>query len=201
MRVSGDRLTKLASRIQERKEITIRSLNMKRYQDEVDKLKVLYNQAWSNNWGFIPMTDPEFDQLAAELKAILDPDLVLIAEKDGKTVGFSLTLPDLNQPLKLVNPRPSTPEWWAMAQLAWHWKIRRQVNYIRVFALGVIPEYRKLGIDALLYHLTAQAAARKGIKIAEMSWILDNNDNMNRPIQAMGGQVYKTYRFYEKKLG
>ncbi|MGB2955299.1 MAG: GNAT family N-acetyltransferase [Anaerolineales bacterium] len=200
MDFTGERLDKLTTRILERKNITIRNLDMKKYADEVNKVKLLYNNAWSKNWGFIPMTDPEFDQLADELQSILDPDLVFLAEKDGKTVGFSLTLPDLNEPLRLAYPKPNTPEWWTMAKLVWQWKIRRKVNWIRVFALGVIPEYRNLGIDALFYFKTAQAALKKGIKMAEMSWILDNNDLMNKPIIAMGGEVYKTYRYYEKDL-
>jgi GNAT superfamily N-acetyltransferase len=173
---------------------------MKEYDKEADKLKVLYNQAWSKNWGFIPMTDAEFDQLAKELRDIIDPDLVFIAERDGQAVGFSLSLPDLNEPLRLAYPRPDIPDWWSMIKLAWHWKIRRKLSWVRVFALGVIPEYRQLGIDVLFYYKTAQAALNKGLNMAEMSWILDNNDLMNRPIIAMGGKVYKTYRFYEKAL-
>ncbi len=200
MDITGERLDKLTTRILERKNITIRNLDMKKYADEVKKLKLLYNNAWSKNWGFIPMTDPEFDQLADELHSILDPDLVFLAEKDGKSVGFSLTLPDLCEPLRLAYPKPNIPEWWTMAKLVWQWKIRRKVSWIRVFALGVIPEYRNLGIDALFYFKTAQAALKKGIKMAEMSWILDNNDLMNKPIIAMGGEVYKTYRYYEKDL-
>ena len=200
MDITGDRLDKLTTRILERKNITIRNLDMKKYDEEVGKVKLLYNNAWSKNWGFIPMTDLEFDQLAGELHSIIDPDLVFIAEKDGKTVGFSLTLPNLNEPLRLAYPKPNTPEWWTMVKLVWQWKIRRKVGWIRVFALGVIPEYRKMGIDALFYFKTAQAALKKGIKMAEMSWILDNNDLMNRPIIAMGGEVYKTYRYYEKDI-
>jgi len=200
MDITGERLDKLTTRILERKNITIRNLDMKKYDEEVNKVKLLYNNAWSKNWGFIPMTDPEFDQLADELHDILDPDLVFLAEKDGKTVGFSLTLPDLNEPLHLAYPKPNTPEWWTMAKLVWQWKIRRKVSWIRVYALGVIPEYRKLGIDALFYFKTAQAALKKGIKMAEMGWILDNNDLMNKPIIAMGGEVYKTHRYYEKDL-
>jgi GNAT superfamily N-acetyltransferase len=200
MEITGERLDKLTTRILERKNITIHTLDMKKYAEEVNKFKILYNNAWSKNWGFIPMTNLEFDQLADELHAIIDPDLVFIAEKDGEPVGFSLTLPDLNKPLRLAYPKPNTPEWWTMAKLVWQWKIRRKVSWIRVFALGVIPEYRKLGIDALFYFKTAQAALKKGIKMAEMSWILDNNDLMNKPIIAMGGEVYKTYRYYEKDI-
>ena len=200
MNITGERLDKLTTRILERKNITIYNLDMKKYDEEVNKIKLLYNNAWSKNWGFIPMTDPEFDQLADELRSIIDPDLVFIAEKDGKTVGFSLTLPDLNEPLLLAYPKPTTPEWWTMIKLVWHWKIRRKVSWIRVFALGVIPEYRNLGIDALFYYKSARAALNKGMKMGEMSWILDNNDLMNSPIIAMGGEVYKTYRYYEKDL-
>ncbi len=200
MKNIGDRLDKLTTRIMERKNITIRTINKKRFADEVEKVKVLFNNAWSKNWGFIPFTDAEIDKLAEELFAIIDPDLVLIAEKDGKTVGFSLTLLDLNESLQLAYPKPNSPTWWVMAKMGWFWQIRKQVSWIRVWALGVIPKYRTLGIDALFYYKTAQAALKKGIKMGEMSWILDNNDKMNKPIIAMGGEVYKTYRFYEKSL-
>jgi len=196
----GERLERITTKILERKEVTIRKLNMKIYDEEVAKVKLLYNEAWSQNWGFVPMTDGEFDQLADELHDILDPDLTYIAEKDGKTVGFSITLPDLNEPLLKAYPKPNTPEWWTMVKLVWNWKILKKVSWVRVLVLGVIPEYRTLGIDALFYYKSAQAALKKGMKMAEMSWILDNNDKMNRPIIAMGAEVYKTYRFYEKAL-
>ena len=196
----GERLERITTKILERKEITIRKLNMKIYDEEVAKVKLLYNEAWSQNWGFVPMTDGEFDQLADELHDILDPDLTYIAEKDGKTVGFSITLPDLNEPLLKAYPKPNTPEWWTMVKLVWNWKVLKKVSWVRVLVLGVIPEYRSLGIDALFYFKSAQEALKKGMKMAEMSWILDNNEKMNRPIIAMGGEVYKTYRFYEKDL-
>ena len=184
----------------ERKNITIRNLNMKEYDEVVSKVKVLYNKAWSKNWGFIPFNEAEFNKLAKDLKDVIDPEIVFIAEKDGNTVGFSLSLPDLNEPLRLAYPKPNTPTWWVLAKLFWHWQVRKQVSWIRSYAMGVIPEYRKLGIDALFYYKTALAAAKKGITVAEMSWILDNNDKMNKPIIAMGEQVYKTYRIYEKSL-
>lgn len=200
MKISSERLDRITSRVLARKNITIRKLNMKYFDEEVEQVKVLYNEAWSQNWGFVPMTDGEFQQLADELHDILDPDLVYIAEKDGKTVGFSITLPDLNEPLLKANPKPNSPEWWTMLKLVWNWKVLRKVNWVRVLVLGVIPEYRKLGIDALFYYKTALAAQKKGMRMGEMSWILDNNDRMNRPIIAMGGKVYKTYRFYQKAL-
>jgi hypothetical protein len=146
------------------------------------------------------MTDAEFTAMGAELKQILDPDLTLVGEVDGEPIGVSITLPDLNQPLRTAYPTPKTPEWLTMAKLVWNWKVMRQVTWLRVLILGVLPEYRVRGIDALFYYETAKAAIRKGIKHAEMSWILENNDAISRPIEVMGGQVYKTYRFYEKQF-
>ena len=87
-----------------------------------------------------------------------------------------------------------------MLKLLWHWKVRREVDWLRVFALGVLPEYRGLGVDAMMYLETARRAIPKGYKRAEMSWILETNDMMNRAIRLLGGQVYKTYRMYEISL-
>ncbi|MFO8035069.1 MAG: hypothetical protein R6U57_00355 [Anaerolineales bacterium] len=197
---SSQRLDQLAERILDRRKITVRNINMREFDAEVERVKGLYNSAWSKNWGFVPMDDAEFDHLAEQLHDIIDPDLVYIAEREGQPVGFGLTLLDLNKPLRLAYPTPNGPEWWMMAKLIWHWKILGRVDWVRVFALGVIDQYRSLGIDAILYHKTAKAAIRKGIKYGEMSWILESNTEMNKPIRAMGGEIYKTYRFYEKDL-
>ncbi len=86
-----------------------------------------------------------------------------------------------------------------MVKMVWHWKVRRQVDWLRVFAMGVLPEYRGVGVDALIYLETAKAALRKGYKWAEMSWILENNEMMNRSIELLGGKIYKTYRMYQKR--
>lgn len=192
------KLIRVVEKIKDREDIHIRKLDMKHFDEEVQRVKEIYNQSWARNWGFVPMTEPEFDAMGEELKQILDPDLTLVAEINGKPIGVSITLPDLNQPLRLAFPRPGTPDWWTLVKLAWHWKVMRKVTWTRVLILGVLPEYRALGVDALFYYETAKAALRKGIRHAEMSWILENNDSISRPIRVMGGEVYKTYRFYEK---
>ncbi len=87
-----------------------------------------------------------------------------------------------------------------MLKMLWNWKIRRRMDWLRVFALGVLPEFRGTGVDALMYMDIAENAMRKGYKWAEMSWILENNMMMNRAIEMLGGEVYKTYRMYEKTL-
>lgn len=194
------KLLRVAEKVQRQGRFTVRRLNMKRFDQEVDAVKDVYNRSWERNWGFVPMTDPEFDHLGRQLKSIIDPDLVVIVEREGKTVGFGLTLPDLNQPLRQAYPRPGMPEAVTMLKLLWHWKVRKRVEWMRVFALGVLPEHRGQGVDALMYFETARSAFRKGFKRCEMSWILENNVMMNRAIQFLGGEVYKTYRFYEKQL-
>jgi GNAT superfamily N-acetyltransferase len=195
------KLTRVVEKIRQRRNIHIRKVDLKNYDLEVERVKKIYNQSWAKNWGFVPMTDAEFKAMGAELRQILDPDLTLVAEVDGEPIGVSITLPDLNQPLREAYPMPGKPEWLTMAKLVWNWKVKRQVNWIRVLILGVLPEYRARGVDALFYYETARAALKKGIKYAEMSWILENNDAISRPIEVMGGKIYKTYRFYEKRFG
>jgi GNAT superfamily N-acetyltransferase len=194
------KLSRVTERVKDRRNLTIRPVNMKHFDAEVERLKPIYNSSWSRNWGFVPFTDGEINQLAANLKMLIDPDLVLMVEYEGELVGFSLTVPDLSQALRLAHPGPKTPELWTMLKLLWHWKVLRNIDWIRVIALGVLPEYRGLGVDAMLYLETAKNAARKGYKWAESSWILEDNAMMNRAIQLMGGEVYKTYRMYEKRL-
>jgi GNAT superfamily N-acetyltransferase len=200
VRDTPEKLERVVEKVRQKKRLHIRPIRMKEFDLEVERLKRVYNKSWERNWGFVPMTDPEFDQLAENLKPIIDPDLVLMVEVDGEVVGFSLTVPDLNQPLLHAYPRPNVPELFTMLKLLWHWKVRKRAEWIRVIALGVLPEYRARGIDALMYLETVKRATPKGYNWAEGSWILENNEMMNRAIRMLGGEIYKTYRMYEKKL-
>jgi GNAT superfamily N-acetyltransferase len=195
-----EKLLRVAEKVKQRRNLTVRSMDMRDFDREVERFKRVYNQSWERNWGFVPMNDAEIDHLAKGLKQIIDPDLVIMVEYEGEVVGASLSLPDLNAPLRLAYPSPSTPEIFTMLKLLWHWKIRRKIEWVRVFALGVLPEFRGMGVDAMMYLETAKNAAPKGYRLAEMSWILENNDMMNRAIRLLGGEVYKTYRLYEKQL-
>jgi GNAT superfamily N-acetyltransferase len=194
-----EKLIRVTEKVKERKNFVVRKIRMSEFNQEVERIKPIYNKSWERNWGFVPMTDPEFDKLAKDLKPLLDPNVVILVEQDGEAIGFGLSLPDLCQPLRLAYPRPGQNETITMIKLAWHWKVRRQVDWLRVFALGVLPAYRGTGVDALMYIETAKAAIKRGYKWAEMSWILENNEMMNRSIKMLGGKVYKTYRMYEKK--
>ena len=189
---------RVAEQCRNRENVVIRRIDMKNFGREVEIAKVIYNKAWEQNWGFVPMTDHEIEHLGDELKLIIDPDLVYIAEVDGKPAGICLGVPDVNQALIKASPRPNT---WSLpillGRFLWY---RRQIDTFRLMIMGVIPEYRTLGIDAAFYVETARAAFGKGYEWCEMSWILETNDMMNRIIDRLGGRIYKTYRIYQKPL-
>jgi GNAT superfamily N-acetyltransferase len=173
---------------------------MKDFDQEVERFKRVYNSSWERNWGFVPLTDAEIERMAAEMKPMLDPNIVIMVEREGEVIGVALALPDLCQPLHKAYPRPGTPEILSMAKLLWHWKVRGGIKWMRAYALGVMPEYRGLGVDALMYLETAKNAYRRGYTYAEGSWILENNMMTNRAVQLIGGKIYRTHRVYEKKL-
>lgn len=194
------KLQRVARQVSKRADVRLRPLNMRNFQAEIENIKRVYNRSWERNWGFVPMSDREMEKLARDLKLLLDPELILIAEVAGETVGFGLSLPDLNEPLLKVHPRPGKPEWLTSILYLWHLKVFRKPKWLRVVALGVVPEHRGKGIDALIYYETTRVGLRKGYRQAELSWILASNDMMNRIIRMVGGKVYKTYALYEKSL-
>jgi GNAT superfamily N-acetyltransferase len=190
-----EKLVRVTERVKSRAGITLRFLDMKLFDEELEEAKKVYNKAWQKNWGFVPMTDAEFDKLAADLKQVLDPHLAIIAEIDGEPVGVVVAVPNANQVLKHLNGR-LFPIGWIKA--LWH---SRKVNQARLMILGVVEEHRGRGIESLLIFETFKAAIQNGYLGMEMSWILENNDMMNRVIQnlgdAYGAHVYRTYRIYQ----
>lgn len=192
------KMHRVIGRVKERYGLNVRPIDMKRWDEEIEIVKNIYNNAWQRLWGFVPMTNAEIEHLAENLKLILDPALAFFVERDGEAVGFSLTLPDVNQPLGRIRPGPSQlSSYLAAGRLFLQ---RYNTDLVRVFALGVVEKYRARGVDALLYYETAQAALKRGYTRAEASWILETNENMNRVIAMLGGEVYKKYRIYEKDL-
>lgn len=186
-------LARLA-RAAEGRGISVRPLNAKALQQEAQLIRELYNAAWSENWGFVPMSEAEAAFMACRLRHFLIPDLALIAEWKAKPVGFVLSLPDYNPALSLLQGR-ITP--WGILRFLWR---RRSLNEMRVMAMGILPGYRKRGIDALLIRATIEQARRRGYRRAEPSWILEDNALMRRTIERLGGKVVKRYRLYEESL-
>jgi GNAT superfamily N-acetyltransferase len=192
---AGGRLEKLATAVKVRVPgLTVRPANMKQFQREVEAVKEIYNSAWSHNWGFVPMTDAETESLAKRLKPLIEPELMIMAEVNGKPAAFFVAVPDYNQVLGKINGRLGPV---GIAKFIWY---SRQISDIRIMTMGVKKEYRKKGIEGLLYLEAFKAAMKKGYERAEMSWILEDNVLMQRGCELMGGRLYKKYRIYEKKI-
>jgi GNAT superfamily N-acetyltransferase len=174
--------------------LVIRPLDMKRLSEEVERIKDVYNSAWERNWGFAPLTDAEIARLAHDLKPIADPRFALLAEVHGAPVGFALALPDYNQALRHLNGRLLP---FGFLKLLWY---RRNIDGLRIFTLGLKPEYHRRGIDALFYLRMYQNAIDAGYQSAEASWILEDNWGMRRALERLGAYVHKTYRVYGTPL-
>ena len=175
--------------------IIIRNINLKDFKNEVEKMQEVYNTAWAENTGFVPMTDKEFKYLAKDLKMILDKDFCQLAEHNGKVIGFALAIPDINQVLIKIKRGRLFPTGIFKLLLG-----LKKINYVRVLALGVVEGYRKAGIEACFYAQMIEQAAAKKMKGGEASWILENNELMNKGLVKLNATVYKRYRILEKAL-
>ncbi len=191
------RMLALAEKIASRGRITVRSLDMRRFDEEVAAIHDLYNRAWVHNWGAVAMKREEFFHMAKDMKQILDPELALIAEVDGVAVGFALSIPDINQALIHLRGRLLP---FGIFQLLWHTKVRKTIRGIRTLAMGVVPEYQKRGVDSLLILRTFQNGIRAGYEYSELSWVLETNTLMNSIAQNLGATAYKTYRVMEMPI-
>jgi len=192
---AGGRLEKLASGVRARVPgLTVRPANMKQFHRELETVKDIYNSAWSHNWGYVPMTNEEIEAMAKRLKPLIVPELLIMAEVNGSPAAFFMAVPDYNQVLCKINGRMGPV---GIIKFLWY---SRTIRDIRVLTLGVKEEYRKRGIEGLLYLESFKAAMKKGYERAEMSWILEDNVLMQRGCELMGGKLYKKYRIYEKRL-
>jgi hypothetical protein len=190
----AERLKRGMARVQALANITIRPVEMKRFDAEIEAIQAVYNTAWERNWGFTPMTDAEIRHMARHLKPVVNPRLCVIAEVDGRPVGFCLAVPDYNQALRHVKGRLFP---FGILKLLWH---RRRIDAARVVTLGVMPGFRQKGLDAAMtVHLCIEGP-KAGYPKGECSWILETNWHMRRGMERIGGQVYRTYRVFEKNL-
>lgn len=188
------RLWQLAERLQTRRKVTIRSINMQDFTAEVGRVTAIYNDAWSDNWGFVPMTAAEAQHMAKELRLAILPDLALMAEVDGEVVGCFIAIPDLNQIFQRLRGH-LTP--WGVVRFL---RQRRRLDTVRIAIMGVKQRYRRLGIDLLLYIESWKRAPRVGVVRGEAAWILEDNQLMVRALEDVGAFPYKRYRLYQKAL-
>jgi GNAT superfamily N-acetyltransferase len=190
------KLFRVTEKVMEKEGIRLRPLDKRNIEHEVEFIKKIYNSAWEKNWGFVPLTDHEIEHLVKSLLPLIDTRLVLLAETaDGEPIGVSLTLPDLHQALRWSGGGRMYP--FGLLKFLWH---KRKINQTRLLIMGVAEKYRGRGVDAYFYLTSASKAAEYGYKRMEGSWILETNTMMNRIIERLGGERYKTYRIYEKPL-
>lgn len=184
----------LADRLEEEHGIRVRRMRRRDFEEEIRRFMEVYNDAWQRNWGFVPLTDTELRAHAKELRPILDERFAFVAERGEETVGAALTLPDINKVLTRLNGRLLPLGWLRFL------RERRRIDEIRVFALGVKRQYRHTGTAAAFYAEHWRECLRSDIKRAETGWILEHNEPMNRAMTALGGDVVKRYRIYERPL-
>lgn len=173
---------------------TTRPVNLKDFDGEVARLREIYNEAWEANWGFVPLTEREFEEQARELKRVVDPDLGVMIELGDEPVAFGLALPDFNQALKPINGRLFP---FGLLKLLWH---MRQIDGMRMMTLGIKAKHRVRGVDALLYLHMIRAAMASRYTWCECSWILEDNHKMRQTMERITGRIYKRYRVYERSL-
>jgi GNAT superfamily N-acetyltransferase len=196
---AAERLRRLAGALKKRRaDVTFRKANLRNLAEEGRRIRDIYNQAWRNNWGFVAFTEKEFDFMTKELKPLVVSELIWLAEIEGEPVGFILCVPDINAALRKINGRLTTfglPI--GLAKLLYH---KSRLKTVRLVALGVVPKYRRHGIaEMLVLRIIEEAMLKRGF-IGECSLILENNFMMNRFLEAIGAEKYKTYRIYRRRL-
>jgi GNAT superfamily N-acetyltransferase len=183
-----------AEKVESEHGITIRNMKKRDLVNEERRFMEVYIEAWGDNWGFVPPTEAEMEFVAKNLKPVLEERWTFIAERDGEVLGAAVTLPDINQALAKLNGR-LLPFGWARFLLG-----KRKINHVRVFALGVKPDYQHTGIAAAFYIRHLEEADPDKVYGGETGWILETNEPMNRAMEGMGGRVIKKYRLYERSL-
>ncbi|MDX9858542.1 MAG: N-acetyltransferase [candidate division Zixibacteria bacterium] len=191
------RVVRVVDKLQKRSSITLRNIRMNDFENEIRLVKDVYNQAWQYNWGFVPLEDDEFSYIARNMKQIVDPDLVFMAEHNGRPVAFLLALPDINQALIHLNGHLFP---LGLIKLLWHTKIRNKITGLRMITMGVVPEFQKRAIDSMMYVAMFKKGVEKGYTWAELSWILESNHLVISAVTQMGAQVYKRYRIVEMPI-
>jgi hypothetical protein len=186
--------------IAELPEVTSRVVNMKDFDQEVRLIMDIYNDAWSDNWGFVPLTNAELDKMAKDLKMIMVPEITRIAYIDGEPAGVALGVPNINEVVKSMGGSLNPV---SLVKMLWWLKVSKPKSG-RLIILGIRKKFRKVrryaGLSAFLYVEMHKAGAKLGMTSAELGWTLEDNSAVNVGIKLMGGKIHKKYRVYEKAL-
>jgi hypothetical protein len=191
-------LRRLATRLKTRRSVTIRPANLKNLRDESRRLRQIFNQAWEKNWGFVPFTEAEIEFMTEELKPLIVPEFAWIAEIGSEPVGFALCLPDINIVLRDLNGRLT--RFGLPIGLIKLLRYKNRIQKGRLIALGVVEKYRRAGIaEMLVLRVIEETMIKRGMT-GELSMTLEDNFLINRFLEAIGAQRYKTYRIYGKSI-
>ena len=190
-----EKIQRLADISLKKYDLTIRNIDIKNMSRDIQFIREIYNDAWSRNWGFVPFTDEEIDHLGADLKQIVIEEFVLLAFKDDRPIGFLLCIPNINE--ILIKNRSGRLFPTGIIKLLTGMK---KIKTVRTITLGIVKDLQHIGLGTILYTENIKRAQRKNLHGGEMSWILEDNEAMNRPIEMLGSKLYKIYRVYQKKL-
>lgn len=189
-----EKVKTIVEKIRKKSPVSLRTIDLKNIREEARKIQYVYNQAWKDNWGFVPWRDEDMDHMAENLKKLADPDLVIFAEVKGKTVGFAFGLPNYNEVLQKLNGRLFP---FGFLKFLWY---RRKIKGMRAVVFGVVDEYQNTGVSYLLYSELEKNGKANGYQWGETSWQLEDNEAINRFTESLGGRIYKKYRIYEKPI-
>lgn len=190
-----EKVKRICERVKRTSGIQIRSINMRKLDEELHIIQRLYNETLNRNWGFVPIQYEDLQYAANDLKAIINPELVLIGEKNGEPVGFSMVIPNINEFMWKAKKSKGL-----LRVLRFIWMMKTQKpKEVRLAVLGVRPEFQASGLAAVLYYETLMRGKHSCIG-GELSWVEANNEPMIRSIQLMGGKKYKNYKIFEQKL-
>ena len=191
----SEKLMRVAEMVKKRYKVTVRPLNMKDLKNEMELVKKVYNLAWEANWGHVPFSNAELDAMAADLKMVADADLITFGYVDGELAGMTIVLRDFYYIQKQLNGKITPFNFYKF------FTQKKNIEWARVVVLGVVPEHQRKGIDAVFYQdITHTLDKKYGIKYCEGSWILEDNQMMNRGMKVVNGEVYKKYAVYEMAI-
>jgi hypothetical protein len=190
-----EKIQRIADMSLKKYNLTIRNIDTKNLGRDIKYIREIYNDAWSRNWGFVPFTDEEIDHLGADLKQIVIDEFVLLAFKDERPIGFLLCIPNINE--ILIKNRSGRLLPTGLIKLLTGMK---KIKTVRTITLGIVRDFQHIGLGTILYTENIKRAQRRNLDGGEMSWILEDNEAMNRPIELLGSKLYKIYRIYQKEL-
>lgn len=197
-KIPMDRLSRIAAKIRERNPtLTFRPIRRKTMEQDLTRVKEVYNAAWQDNWGFVPMTDAEVDFMAERLRPLFMEGLTWLAEAENEPVGFLLALPDYNIVLKPLRGKLLSLKTLRLLPYVLGWKCPPRT---RVLTLGVKEKYRGRGLESAMLIEGLKVGIAAGVTESEASWILEDNVMMRRMLETIGGRVYKRYRIYEARI-